>query len=68
MFSAGIAQQMIRRQERMSRVVTHLQKGDPCTVNGGTCVNMVAIPGCIDTVYDSIAAGKIFTLIIASYL
>ena len=47
MFSAGIAQQMIRRQERMSRAVTHLQKGDPCTVNGGTRVNMVAIPGCI---------------------
>ena len=38
MFSAGIAQQMIRRQERMSRAVSHLQKGDPFTVLfGGTC-------------------------------
>ena len=28
MFSAGIAQQMIRRQERMQRALTQLEKGE----------------------------------------
>jgi len=43
MFSAGIAQQMIRRQERMSRAMTHLQKGDPQHNNAANLVPCACI-------------------------